>query len=127
MKKTLFIISFLLSICFANAQTYWTNKTKLKGTIGKYEIEMTLAIPVGGATPCFTIGEYYYTSKKKKINLCSQDDIKIVEEVNGKETGYFIIKDWDKNLGQTVIGSWHTMDNKKNYFVKLIVVEKGKY
>jgi len=64
--KNLFILSaILLSFGFVNAQTIWTSETKLKGTIGKYEIVMTLAVPYGGATPYFIVGEYYYSSKKR--------------------------------------------------------------
>ena len=111
----------------AKSQTIWMNETNLKGTIGKYEIIMKLAIPYGGATPCFVIGEYYYLSKKKNIDLCSEDDEKIIEKVDGKETGYFIIKDWDKKIGQNVDGTWYTMDGKKSYPVTLKVISKGKY
>ncbi len=126
MKKTLFIATFLLTFSFVNSQTIWMDETKLKGTIGKYEIVMTLANPYGGATSCYTIGEYFYVSKKKKINLCSGEDEKIIENINGKDTGYFIINNWDKKVGQTVVGSWHTMDGKKSYPVTLKVIGKGK-
>ena len=110
-----------------NSQTIWTDETKLKGTIGQYEIVMTLAVPYGGATSCFTIGEYYYSSKKKNIDLCSEDDEKIIERVDGNATGYFILKDWNKKIGQTVVGSWHAMDGKTSYPVALKVIGKGKY
>jgi hypothetical protein len=126
MKKLFIFTVFFLTFGYVNAQTIWINETKLKGTIGKYEIVMTLAVPYGGATHCFTIGEYYYSSKKKNINLCSEDDEKIIERVDGKETGYFILKDWDKKIRQTVVGSWHTMDGKKSYPVTLKVIGKGK-
>ena len=122
MKKTIIMLVFFLSFSQLNAQTIWTDETKLKGTIGEYEIVMTLAIPYGGATSCFTIGEYYYSSKKKNIDLCSEDDEKIIERVDGKETGYFILKDWNQKIGQTVVGSWHTMDGKKSYPVALKVI-----
>lgn len=126
--KNLFILStILLSFGFANAQTIWTSETKFKGTIDKYEIVMTLAVPYGGASSCFTIGNYYYSSKKKNIDLCSEDDEKIIERVDGNETGYFILRDWDKKIGQTLVGSWHTMDGKKSYPVTLKVIGKGKY
>jgi hypothetical protein len=127
MKKLFIFTVFFLTFGYVNAQTIWMNETKLKGTIGKYEIVMTLAVPYGGATPCFTIGEYYYSSKKKNINLCSEDDEKIIERIDGNEIGYFILKDWDKKIGQTVVGSRHTMDGKKSYPVTLKVIEKGKY
>ena len=126
--KKLFILSvFFLSHSYVNSQTIWTEETKLKGTIGQYEIAMTLGVPYGGGTPCFTIGEYYYSSKKKKIRLCSEDDEKIIERVGGNETGYFILKDWNKKIGQTVVGSWHSMDGKKSYPVALKVIGKGEY
>jgi hypothetical protein len=127
MKKLFILSAILLSFGFVNAQTIWTSETKLKGTIGKYEIVMTLAVPYGGATPYFIVGEYYYSSKKKNIDLCSEDDEKIIERVDGNETGYFILGDWDKKIGQPVVGSWHTMDGKKSYPVTLKVIGKGKY
>ena len=126
MKKLFILSAILLSYGFVNAQTIWISETKLKGTIGKYEIVMTLAVPYGGANQCFTIGEYYYSSKKKNIDLCSKDDEKIVERVNGKETGYFILGNWNKDIGQLVVGSWHTMDGKKSYLVSLRVIRKGR-
>ena len=126
--KKLFILSvFFLSYSYVNSQTIWTDETKLKGTIGQYKIVMTLAVPYGGATSCFTIGEYYYSSKKKNIDLCSEDDEKIIERVDGNETGYFILGDWNKKIGQPVVGSWHTMDGRKSYPVNLKVIGKGKY
>ena len=67
MKKLFILSAILLSFGFVNAQTIWISETKLKGTIGKYEIVMTLAVPYGGATPCFTIGKYYYSSKKRLL------------------------------------------------------------
>lgn len=127
MKNFILFVVVVLIIGSAHSQTIWTSETNLKGTIGKYEIVMTLAVPYGGATPCFTIGQYYYSSKKKYIDLCSEDDLKIVERVDGKETGYFIINDWDKKVGQTVTGTWYTMDHSKSYPVTLKVVSKGKY
>ncbi len=127
MKKILFIATLFLTFSYANSQTIWMSETKLKGTIGKYEIVITLAVPNGGATPCFTIGKYFYVSKKKEIDLCSGDDGKIIESVDGKESGYFIINKWDKKIGQTVVGSWHTMDGRKSYPVNLKVIGKGKY
>ncbi|MFO0414555.1 MAG: hypothetical protein ACK50E_02800 [Bacteroidota bacterium] len=126
MKKLFILSAILLSSALTKAQTIWTSETKLKGFIGKYEIVMTLAIPYGGATSCFTIGEYYYLSKKKNIDLCSEDDERIVERVDGNETGYFILKNWNKKIGQTVIGTWHTMDGKKAFPVTLKVIGKGK-
>ena len=127
MKKIWFIATFLLTFSYANSQTIWMSETKLKGTIGKYEIVITLAVPYGGASSCFTIGKYFYVSKKKEIDLCSGDDEKIIESVDGKESGYFIINKWDKKIGQTVVGSWHTMDGRKSYPVNLKVISKGKY
>ncbi len=127
MKKLFILSAILLSFGFVNAQTIWTSETKLKGTIGKYEIVMTLAVPYGGATPYFIVGEYYYSSKKKNIDLCSEDDEKIIERVDGNETGYFILGDWNKKIGQPVVGSWHTMDGRKSYPVNLKVIGKGKY
>jgi hypothetical protein len=127
MKKLFISSAILLSFGFVNAQTIWTSETKLKGTIGTYEIVMTLAVPYGGGSTCLTIGEYYYSSKKKNIDLCSEDDEKIIERVDGNETGYFILGDWDKKIGQPVVGTWHSMDGKKSYSVNLKVIGKGKY
>ncbi len=118
----------LFTFGFANTQTIWTNETKLKGKIGTYEIEMTLAIPYGGANTCFTIGEYYYLSKKTTISLCSKDDERIIEYGDqGKETGYFILNDWEIEIGKSVVGTWHSMDGKKEYPVNLKVIGKGEY
>jgi hypothetical protein len=125
MKNLLILLVFFLSFGFANAQTNWMDETKLKGTIGSYEIVMTLAVPFGGATTCFTIGKYYYSSTKKNIDLCSEDNEKIIERVDGNETGYFILKNWNKQIGQTVDGSWYTMDGRKSYPVSLKVIAKG--
>jgi hypothetical protein len=124
MKNLLLVIILNFISNSIDAQTIWTNTAKLKGTIGTYEIAMTLAVPYGGATPCFTIGEYYYLSKKKIIDLCSDDDVKIIERVNGKSTGYFVLNNWDKRVGQTVLGKWYTMDGKKSYPVSLKVISR---
>jgi hypothetical protein len=125
--KIMLISTVMLSmIGIAKGQSIWTNATKFKGTIGKYEIAMTLAVPYGGASACTTIGKYYYMSKKINIDICSQDDEMFIESVNGKETGYFILKNWDKKVGQTVIGIWHTMDGKKSFPVHLKVIGKAK-
>lgn len=69
MKKIGILITLLFTCGFAGAQTRWANQTKFKGTIGTYKIVMTLAEPYGGATPCFTAGEYYYLSIKKDITF----------------------------------------------------------
>ena len=126
MKKLMILSTMLLSFGFANSQTIWTSETKLKGTVGKQNIMMTLAIPFGGASSCTVVGEYYYASIKKNINLCSEDDEKIIKQFDGKETGYFILKDWDKKIGQQIVGAWYSMDGKKSYPVTLKVIGKGK-
>ena len=125
MKKLLILSTMLLNLEFYNSQTIWTNETKFEGTIGSYGIVMTLAIPYGGATQCFTTGEYYYSKVNKRIDLCSEDDEKIIERVEGNETGYFVLKDWNKEIGQTVVGSWYTIDGAKSYPVVLKVIGKG--
>ncbi len=127
MKKLLLVILLMLTFSYANSQTIWMNETKLRGTIGKYEIAITLAVPYGGGSSCFVIGEYYYFSSKKKIYLCAEDNRRIIETVNGKETGYFILNEWDKKVGQKVVGSWYTMDRSKSYPVNLKVISKGEY
>jgi hypothetical protein len=127
MKKYLLIISLLALSGLAKAQTIWTEETKLKGTIGKNDIFMTLAVPYGGATPCFIIGKYQYASTQLEINLCSEDDVVIVERYNNKETGYFILGEWKKSIGQTVTGTWSSMDGRRKYPVRLRVVGKGQY
>jgi hypothetical protein len=127
MKKLLFVTLLTLTFSYANSQTIWMSETKLKGTIGKYEIVITLGVPYGGGSSCFVIGEYYYLSSKKKINLCAEDNRRIIETVKGKETGYFILNEWDKKVGQKVVGSWYTMDRRKSYPVNLKVISKGKY
>jgi len=127
MKKILIITCLLFFSSFAKAQTIWTEETKLKGTIGKYDIFMTLAVPYGGATGCLVIGKYHYGTNKKYIDLCSEEEGIIVERINNKETGYFLIYDWNKSVGQTVTGLWTSMDGRKQYAVKLKVVGKGQY
>ena len=69
----------------------------------------------------------FLTDNKKYIDLCSEEEGIIVERVNNKETGYFLIYDWNKNVGQTVTGLWTSMDGRKQYAVKLKVVGKGEY
>ena len=44
MKKILFIATLFLTFSYANSQTIWMSETKLKGTIGKYEIVITRVI-----------------------------------------------------------------------------------
>jgi hypothetical protein len=127
MKKLL--LFFMLQFAFGaiHSQTIWTNQTTFSGFVGKYEIRMKLAIPYGGATSCFTIGEYYYTNSKGKIFLCSSDDVKIVESVNGKETGYFILdSDWNKKVGQTISGKWYSLSKRVSYPVVLKVIAKAR-
>ena len=122
------IITFFLFLSFAlqtKSQTVWMEETKLIGHVGKYEIVMKLAIPYGGANNCFVIGEYFYTSQKKPIALCAEEENKIYESVNNKYTGYFVIHNWNKKIGQMVYGSWHSMDGKRSYPVKLKVFGKG--
>ena len=51
----------------------------------------------------------------------------IIERVNGNATGYFIIRDWNKKIGQSVYGTWSSMDGRKRYPVTLKVVGKGPY
>lgn len=125
MKKYILLSGLLLLSSLIKAQTFWIEETKLKGTIGKYDIFMTLAFPYGGASQCFTIGKYHYMSTKKSIDLCSGEDEKIIERVNNKATGYFVIKNWNKDVGQTVTGIWSSMDGRKKYPVKLKVIGKG--
>jgi hypothetical protein len=127
MKKLLLFFMLQLAMGAIHSQTIWTSQTTFSGFVGKYEIRMKLAIPYGGATSCFTIGEYYYTNSKGKIFLCSSDDVKIVESVNGKETGYFILdSDWNKKVGQTISGKWYSLSKKVSYPVVLKVIAKAK-
>ena len=126
--KILLINCFLFfRIYCLTAQTIWTDETKLRGTIGNMEIAITLAVPYGGATSCFVIGKYYYLKIGKYIDLCSEDDDFIIERVNGNATGYFIIRAWNKKIGQSVYGTWSSMDGSKRYPVTLKVVGKGPY
>jgi hypothetical protein len=125
MKKLLFIILSFLFFNSINAQTFWTEQTMFSGFVGRYEIRMTLAIPVGGGNQCFTIGEYYYTSDKGKISLCSSDDGRIVESYKGKKTRYFVLNgDWNKRIGQTISGTWYSLTKNKSYPVVLKVTGK---
>lgn len=127
MKKLFLFLFLLVCISGIRAQTIWTSQTTFSGFVGKYEIRMKLAIPYGGATTCFTIGEYYYTNSKGKIFLCSSDDVKIVESVNGKETGYFILdSDWNKKVGQTISGKWYSLLKNVPYPVVLKVIAKAR-
>lgn len=59
MKKLLLLISFIGLSALVKAQTIWTEETRLKGSIGKYDIFMTLAVPYGGASSCMIIGKYH--------------------------------------------------------------------
>ncbi len=125
MKKLFFILFTILCFKASNAQTFWTEQTMFSGYVGRYEIRMTLAIPVGGANQCFTIGEYYYTSNREKLSLCSSDDDRIVETYKGKRTGYFVLNgDWNKRIAQTISGTWYSMTKNKSYPVVLKVTGK---
>lgn len=125
MKKVIITVGFIFVYFICSSQTIWLGKTNYQGTIGTYGIKMTLAIPYGGATSCFIIGEYYYTSQNKTINLCSPDGKKIIETVNGKETGYFIFdEDWNKKVGEKLSGTWYSSDGKTSYSVSLTVKSK---
>lgn len=126
MKKIFFLTIFFLTAFFSKAQSLvWMNETKMKGKIGSDEVVITLAIPFGGATDFLTMGEYYYVGKNKKIDLCSTDEEKIYECVNGEETkNYFIFYDWDKKVGQTVTGTYYSWTNKKSYPFTLKVIGK---
>jgi len=120
-------ILLVLAILFSQklyAQCIWLNQTKMKGTIGKYPVVVTLAMPDHCFSDCATIGEYYYTSKNKKIDLCDSGGDRIVETADGRETGYFILNDWDKKVGQTVTGTWYTMSGDKSFPVTLKVISK---
>lgn len=125
MKTLSFLLFVLISTYHVNSQVIWTNKTKLKGSVGKYPINMTLAMPYGGGSTCITVGEYCYLSNKRQIELCSEDGERIVEQVNGTETGFFILEDWDKKIGQTVLGTWYSMDETKKFPVTLKVISKS--
>jgi len=128
MKKIFFLTIFFLTAFFSKAQSFqWLNETKMKGKIGPNEVVMTLAVPFGGGTVHFTVGEYYYVGKNRMIELCSTNEEKIYECVNGEETkNYFIIKDWNKKVGQTVSGTYYSWTNKKSYPFVLKVIEKEK-
>lgn len=127
MKKSLLFIFFISLSGLVKAQTIWTEETRLKGSIGKYDIFMTLAVPYGGASSCMIIGKYHYASTKVPIDLCSEDDEIIIESYRDKQTGYFILGQWNKDVGQTVTGIWSSMDGRKKFPVKLRVVGKGRY
>jgi hypothetical protein len=104
-----------------------TNETVFSGFVGKYEIRMKLAVPYGGTTSCLSIGEYFYTKNKGKIDLCTDIDGRIVESVKGKESGYFILNEaWNKRVGQTISGTWYSMLNDNTYPVVLKVIAKGR-
>jgi hypothetical protein len=104
--------------------TVYLNTTKMEGAIGNNKIVMELSVPYGGASNCIFIGNYYYVKYNNPIHLCSVDGEKIMESVNGKETGYFIIKDWDKKIGETTNGKWYTIDGYKSYPVSLTIIAK---
>ena len=127
MKKFLLIAISIFCFHIVNAQMMLTNETIFSGFVGKYEIRMKLAVPYGGATSCLTLGEYYYTRNKGKIDLCESDGGRIVESVKGKESGYFLLNgEWNKNIGQTISGTWYSMLNNKSFPVVLKVITKGK-
>jgi hypothetical protein len=127
MKKSILIAISIFCFHIVNAQMMLTNETIFSGFVGKYEIRMKLAVPYGGATSCLTLGEYYYTSNKGKIDLCESDGGRIVESVKGKESGYFVLNgEWNKNIGQTISGTWYSMLNNKSFPVVLKVITKGK-
>lgn len=127
MRRLILITVSVFLIQVAKAQMILTNETIFSGFVGKYEIRMKLGVPYGGATSCFTLGEYYYTKNKGKIDLCGGSDGSIVESVNGKDVGYFVFNGpWNKNVGQTISGNWFSLVKNKSYPVVLKVIAKGK-
>ena len=127
MKKTILLILSIFCFYFTKSQMILTNETVFSGFVGKYEIRMKLAVPYGGATSCLSIGEYFYTKNKGKIDLCTDIDGRIVESVKGKESGYFILNEaWNKRVGQTISGTWYSMLNDNTYPVVLKVIAKGR-
>ena len=77
--------------------------------------------------PMATIIFMFRFKANSKIFLCSSDDVKIVESVNGKETGYFILDaDWNKKVGQTISGKWYSLSKSVSYPVVLKVIAKAK-
>ena len=127
MKKIFLIVIAFFCLQASNAQIRLVDETIFSGFVGKYEIRMKLAIPYGGATGCFTVGEYYYMRDKGKIDLCSSSEDRIVESVKGKETGYFVLDtDWNKRVGETISGKWYSLLNTRSYPVVLKVISKGR-
>lgn len=130
MKKVLLVS---IAIFFANlmfAQTVWTDETMYSGFVGRYEIRMTLAVPYGGGNSCLVIGDYYYTSVRSKMSLCSgvDDNDRIYETANGRRTGYFVLNGaWNKRVGQTISGTWYSLLKHTSYPVVLKVIGKGPY
>jgi hypothetical protein len=128
MKKLFFITIAILFVNAIHAQVTFSQQTSFSGFIGKYEIRMILAIQTGGMTSCFFVGEYYYKNNKDKMRLCADEEGRVIESINGKETGYFIFnEDWDKKVGQTLTGHWYSLLNgNRDYPVVLKVIGKLK-
>lgn len=125
MKTTLIFVFVIAFNCISFSQAQMSDLTKLEGKIGEYPVVMDLGYLVGGMSVCMVSGSYFYKSKKVIIDLCSEDGEKFVENLNGDETGYFTLDDWEKKVGQIVTGTWHSMDDSKSYPISLKVMKKS--
>ena len=138
MKKVLATLILFLTIFLSNrlsAQVTFETY-KYSGIIGGTTVVMTFY--ANECAGCRVTGDYYYTKYNKKIELQSENEVKIIESVNGKNTGYFIFKgatqagtyNPDADGGPAayefpdkLIGKWYTMDGTKFYDVILTIVK----
>ena len=89
-----------------------------KGTIGSNEIVLTFEVPNKFWNNYE--GTYYYTKYNKTIEFSGsiEDNAKLIESVDGKETGYFVFNNLDV-FAEKIIGKWYSVDEKKSYDVVL--------
>ena len=135
MKKVLATLILFLTVFLSNrlsAQVTFETY-KYSGTIGGNAVFMTFY--ANECAGCSVNGDYYYIKYNKKIEFRSTyNSLKIIESVNGKDTGYFIFKgnyqagkynpDADGgpaayDFPDKLIGKWYTMNGTKSYDVVL--------
>ena len=124
-NKIILILLFLTGLFISkniNAQTHYSS-VKYTGSIGSNSIVLNFIIPDHFYN--YIQGNYYYTKYKKEIEFKGEEEvfqgeIKLIESVNDKNTGYFIFNNLDGiDFPKNLIGKWYTMDRKNSYDVIL--------
>jgi hypothetical protein len=125
-SKTKFLTStliFLLAIFISNTVTAQTQYAEYEytGKIGNNAINLIFLEPDHFYN--HLQGVYSYTKYNKRIEFNGEDGefegkVKLIESVNGKNTGYFVFNDLDYTKNK-IIGKWYSMDGSKSFDVIL--------